>query len=120
MIKTKVISMIQLMEKGSVVYTVKIENLGSYEYIFDTRKQTTLYLNAPTLKMRDLNMLMAKPYEAYVLMGSKRVNIDGKEQIVDIPPRVFRHMKISENGSDVNIIFYEKGEIDGYESRRVV
>ena len=106
-IKSNVISIIKLIENGKAINTVKIQNVISYLFTFDSEKLCTLNVVTSNLNMDDLNMLLTKKYEAYVLMGVKRVVIDGKEKTFDIPPRVFKHAFIKEDGKTINMTFYE-------------
>lgn len=106
----RVIATIQLMENNKVVHSIKIDNLCNYEFTFDSEKLSTLRLKSPNLNMDDLNMLVTKPYEAYVLMGVKKVVINNKESLYEIPPRVFKHVFVKENGEEVEIFFREGGD----------
>lgn len=108
--ENKVVSVIQLMEDDKVFYTIEINNLTSYQFLFDTdaEKPTTLYLNIPNLNMSDLDVLVRKPYESYVLIGTKKILVDGKERKFAIPPRVYKRMCLRENGESVEITFYER------------
>ena len=108
--KSNVISIIKLIENGKAIHTVKIQNVISYLFTFDSEKFCTLNVVTSNLNMDDLNTLVTKKYEAYVLMGVKRIVVDGKEKTFDIPPRVFKHAFIKEDGKTVDMTFYETSE----------
>ena len=111
--KANVLSIMKLMDNGKVVHTIKIENVLNYNFIFDSKKLATLNVVTNNLSMDDLNKLFTKPYESYILLGVKRVKINGDEKTFDIPPRVFKHMVVKENGKTVDMTFYETwGESD--------
>ena len=77
--ESEVTSIIKLIENGKVVHTIKIENVQKYKFLFDSITLSTLRLIANTLNMHDLDILLNKPYEAYVVMGVKRTVQDGHE-----------------------------------------
>ena len=77
--ESEVTSIIKLIENGKVVHTIKIENVQKYKFLFDSITLSTLHLIANTLNMHDLDILLNKPYEAYVVMGVKRTVQDGHE-----------------------------------------
>lgn len=107
---SQVISTIQIMENDKVIHSIKIDNLSSYEFTFDSEKLSTLRLISPNLNMDDLNILVTRPYESYILMGVKKVIKDEKEQIYEIPPRVFKHVFVKEDGKNIEIFFREGGK----------
>ena len=103
--ETKIISTIQLMQNGEVAHTIKIENLHSYEFIFDSKTGPSLKLITTNLNMKDLNMLFSKIYSSYVLMGVKKVIQDDKTQTYEIPATVFKHIHVKENGKSIELLF---------------
>ena len=105
---SQVMSTIQLMDNGQVVHTIRTENVIEYDFIYDSKELSTLHLVISNLYMRDLNMLVIKPYDSYILMGVKRIIENGKEQTFEIPPRVFKRATIRENGNLIDIVFKEK------------
>lgn len=105
---SQVVSTIQLIDNGQVVYTIKTENVIKYDFIYDSKELSTLHLVISNLYMRDLNTLVMKPYDSYILMGIKRIIENGKEQTFEIPPRVFKRATIKENGNLIDIVFKEK------------
>jgi len=105
--KVNVLSIMKLMDNGKVAHTIKIENVLSYNFIFDSKKLATLNVVTNNLSMDDLNKLFTKPYESYVLLGVKRIKINGDEKTFDIPPRVFKHALIKEDGKTIDMTFYE-------------
>lgn len=105
--KANVLSIMKLMDNGKVIHTIKIENVLSYNFIFDSKKLATLNVVTNNLSMDDLNKLFTKPYESYILLGVKRIKINGNEKTFDIPPRVFKHALIKEDGKTVDMTFYE-------------
>lgn len=106
----QVIATIQLMLNNKVIHSIKIDNLQDYEFTFDSEKLSTLKLKSPNLDMDDLNMLVTKPYEAYILMGIKKTIKNNREASYPIPPRVFKNVFVKENGEEVIIIFREGGD----------
>ena len=105
---SQVVSTIQLIDNGQVVYTIRTENVIKYDFIYDSKELSTLHLVISNLYMRDLNTLVMKPYDSYILMGVKRIIENGKEQTFEIPPQVFKRATIKENGNLIDIVFKEK------------
>ena len=105
---SQVLSTIQLMDDGQVVHTIKTDDVIEYDFTYDSKELSTLHLVISNLYMRDLNTLVMKPYDSYVLMGVKRIIENGKQQTFEIPPRVFKHATIKENGNLIDIVFKEK------------
>ena len=103
----KTIATLKLMEKGKIIYTIKFENLLSYDFIWDSKDLCTLHLVTSSLNINDLNMLIAKPYESYVLIGFKKVFTENNEKIYDIPARVFKHVIIKGDYNKTDLTFYE-------------
>jgi len=103
----KTIATLKLMEKGKIIYTIKFENLLSYDFIWDSKDLCTLHLVTSSLNINDLNMLIAKPYESYVLIGVKKVFTENNEKIYDIPARVFKHVIIKGDYNKTDLTFYE-------------
>ena len=52
-------------------------------------------------------MLIAKPYESYVLIGVKKVFTGTDEKTYDIPARVFKHALIKGDYNKTDLTFYE-------------
>ena len=105
--ESKVLSIIQLMENDKVIHTIKIEDVQEYEFTFDSKKLSTLHITVKNLNMKDLNLLVSKPYEAYVLLGVKRIVINGQEKTFNIPAIVFKHLFIKDNSETIEIYFHE-------------
>ena len=105
------IATLKLMEKGKIIYTIKFENLISYDFIWDSKKLCILHLVTSSLNINDLNMLIAKPYESYVLIGVKKVFTEDDEKTYDIPARVFKHALIKGDYNKTDLTFYEKEPI---------
>ena len=105
---SQVISTIQLMDNGQVVHTIRTENVIEYDFTYDSKELSTLHLVISNLYMRDLNALVTKKYDSYILMGVKRIIENGKEQSFEIPPRIFKRIIIRENGDLIDIVFKEK------------
>jgi len=103
----KTIATLKLMENNKIIYTIKFENLRAYDFIWDSKDLCTLHLVTSSLNINDLNMLIAKPYSSYVLIGVKKVFQDGQEKIYDIPARVFKHVLIKGNYDITDLTFYE-------------
>lgn len=101
------IATLKLMEKGKIIYTINFENLLDYDFIWDSSKLTKLHLITSNLNINDLNMLIAKPYDSYVLIGVKKISENGQEKVFDIPPRVFKHLIIKGNYKNTDLTFYE-------------
>ena len=114
--KANVLSIIKLMDNGKVIHTIKIENVLSYKFIFDSKKLSTLNVVTNNLSMNDLNKLFTKPYESYILLGVKRAIVNGYEKTFDIPPRVFKHVLVKEDGKTVDMTFYETEENNNEEN----
>ena len=106
----KTIATLKLMENNKIVYTIKFENLRAYDFIWDSKDLCTLHLVTSSLNINDLNMLIAKPYESYVLIGVKKVFQDNQEKTYDIPARVFKHVLIKGNYDVTDLTFYETYE----------
>ena len=105
--ESQVFATIQLMENNKVIHTIQIEKVESYVFIFDSENSTTLNIITKNLNMDDLNMLVTKSYESYILTGVKHIVQKGYSKIFDIPPRVFKRVLIKEDGKSVDMIFYE-------------
>ena len=105
--ESQVLSTIQLMENNKVIHTIKIEKVESYVFIFDSENSTTLNIVSKNLNMDDLNVLVTKPYESYILTGVKRITQNGYSKTFDIPPRIFKRVLIKEDGKFVDMTFYE-------------
>lgn len=103
----KTIATLKLMENNKIIYTIKFENLRTYDFIWDSKDLCTLHLVTSSLNINDLNILIAKPYSSYVLIGVKKVFQDGQEKIYDIPARVFKHVLIKGNYNITDLTFYE-------------
>lgn len=103
----KTIATLKLMEKGKIIYTIKFENLLSYDFVWDSKELCILHLVTSSLNINDLNMLIAKPYESYVLIGVKKVFTENNEKIYDIPARVFKHVIIKGDYNKTDLTFYE-------------
>jgi len=101
------IATISCMEKGKSVYTIKLDNLLNYNFIWDSSKLCTLHLVTASLNINDLNMLIRKPYESYVLIGIKKIFEGNKEKVYDIPARVFKHPLIKGDYETTDLTFYE-------------
>lgn len=101
------IATINCMENGKSVYTIKLDNLINYDFVWDSSKLCTLHLVTSSLNINDLNMLITKPYEAYVLIGIKKVFEGTREKTYNIPARVFRHVLIKGDYKTTELIFYE-------------
>lgn len=95
------------MENGKTVYTIKLDNLLNYNFVWDSSKLCTLYLVTSSLNINDLNMLITKPYEAYVLIGLKKIFEGDKEKTYSIPARVFRHLIVKGDYKTTELTFYE-------------
>ena len=101
------IATINCMENGKSVYAIKLDNLITYDFIWDSSKLCTLHLVTSSLNINDLNMLITKPYEAYVLIGLKKVCEGNAEKTYSIPARVFRHLVIKGDYKTTELTFYE-------------
>ena len=101
------IATIKCMENGKTIYSIKFENLLDYDFKWDSSKLTILHLVTSNLNINDLNMLIAKPYDSYVLIGVKKISENEEEKIFDIPPRVFKHLIIKGNYKTTDLTFYE-------------
>ena len=101
------IATLDCMENGKSIYTIKLDNLLNYNFVWDSSKLCTLYLVTSSLNINDLNMLITKPYEAYVLIGLKKVFEENKEKTYSIPARVFRHLVIKGDYKTTELTFYE-------------
>lgn len=103
----QMIATLKLIEKGKIIHTIKFENLLSYNFIWDSKELCTLHLVTSNLNINDLNILIAKPYESYVLIGVKKVFTENNEKTYDIPARVFKHVLIRGNCNKTDLTFYE-------------
>ena len=101
------IATLKLMENGKVVYSIKLENLLNYDFIWDNKNLCTLHLVTSNLNIDDLNMLIAKPYESYILMGVKKIFKDGREKTFEIPARVFQFVQIKGDYQTTDLTFKE-------------
>ena len=101
------IATLKLMENGKVVYSIKLENLLTYDFVWDNKRLCTLHLVTSNLNIDDLNMLIAKPYDSYILIGVKKVFQDGREKIFGIPPRVFKFARIKGDYKTTDLTFKE-------------
>lgn len=106
----QMIATITCIENGKSVYTMKLENLLDYDFIWDSKKLTTLHLVTSNLDINDLNTIIAKPYDSYILIGVKKVFQDGQEKTYDIPARVFKHLVIKGDYNTTDLTFYETWE----------
>ena len=107
------IATIKLMDKDKVAYSLQLEDLYSYDFIWDSEKLCTLHLTTSNLSIHDLNMLIARPYDSYVLIGVKCVRKNEQEKTFDIPARVFKHAIFKGDNKTIEMTFYEtwdKGE----------
>ena len=103
----QMIATIKCMENGKPIFSIKLENLLDYNFIWDSSKLTTLHLITSNLNINDLNMLIARPYESYVLIGVKKIFQNGQEKTFDIPARVFKHVIIKGDYNTTDLTFYE-------------
>ena len=101
------IATIDCMENGKSVHTIKLDNLINYNFIWDSSKLCTLHLITSNLNINDLNKLITKPYNSYVLIGLKKIFTNGQEKTYDIPARVFRHLIIKGDYKTTDLTFYE-------------
>ena len=101
------IATIDCMENGKSVYSIKLDNLLNYDFIWDSTKLCILHLVTSNLNINDLNKLITKPYDTYVLIGLKKVFQDGKEKTYNIPARVFKHLIIKGDYKATDLTFYE-------------
>ena len=103
----QMIATINLMENDKVIHSLKLEDLHSYDFIWDNENLCTLHLVTSNLRIPDLNILIAKPYDSYVLIGVKRVLQGGQEKTFDIPARVFKHALLKGDNKTIEMTFYE-------------
>lgn len=103
----QMIATINCMENGKAVYTIKLDNLLNYDFIWDSTKLCTLHLVTSSLNINNLNMLITKPYESYILIGVKKIFHEGQEKTYDIPARVFKHLLIKGDYKITDLTFYE-------------
>ena len=103
----QMIATIKMIENGKVVYSIKLENLLNYDFIWDNKNLCTLHLVTSNLNIDDLNMLITKPYESYILMGVKKVFQDGREKTFEIPARVFQFVQIKGDYQTTDLTFKE-------------
>lgn len=103
----QMIATVSCIENDKTVYTIKLDNLLNYDFVWDSSKLCTLHLVTSSLNIDDLNMLITKPYEVYVLIGVKKVFQNGEEKIFNIPARVFRHLIIKGDYNTTDLTFYE-------------
>ena len=97
-------SVIHLMENGQVVHTIKIDDIEDYEFIVDTKDLSKMSITVPKIHMRDLDILVSKPYEHYVIMGTKIM----EDRSFAIPAKVYCHMNILSTKEKVVIYFSEE------------
>lgn len=107
-----VTSIMHLMEGENVARTITIKNIDGYYFVFDSKYLSKLCITVKNMNMDDLNALVTKPYDSYILIGAKTVLNNGKEQEYDIPPKIFKRVNIEDDGRKVDITFYEKVEND--------
>lgn len=107
---SQMIATIKLMEKGKVAYSLQLEDLYSYNFIWDSEKLCTLHLTTSNLSIHDLNALIAKPYDSYILIGLKKVRQNDTEKTFDIPARVFKHATFKGDNKIIEMTFYETWE----------
>ena len=103
----QMIATLKLIDNGKVVYTLQLEDLYGYDFFWDSKKLCTLHLITSNLNIHDLNVLIAKPYESYVLIGLKRVRQNDTEKTFDIPARVFKHAQFKGDNKSIDMTFYE-------------
>ena len=101
------IATIKLMDKDKVAYSLQLEDLHSYDFVWDSKKLCTLHLTTSNLSIHDLNALIARPYDSYILIGVKRVHQNDKEKTYDIPARVFKHAIFKGDNKSIEMTFYE-------------
>ena len=101
------IATLNLMENGKVVYSIKLENLITYDFVWDNKNLCTLHLVTSNLNIDDLNMLIAKPYDSYILIGVKKIFQGGREKVFEIPPRVFKYARIKGDYQTTELTFKE-------------
>ena len=103
----QMIATINCMENGESVFSIKLDNLLNYDFIWDSSNLCTLHLVTSSLNINDLNSLITKPYDSYVLIGLKKVFENNKEKIYSIPARVFKHILIKGDYKTTELTFYE-------------
>ena len=103
----QMIATISCIENEKPIHTIKLDNLLSYDFIWDNDNLCTLHLVTSNLNINDLNILITKPYESYVLIGVKKVFQDNQEKIYNIPARVFKHLCIKGDYKTTDLTFYE-------------
>lgn len=106
----QMIATIKLMDKNKVAYSLQLEDLYDYDFIWDSKNLCTLHLTTSNLSIPDLNMLISRPYESYILIGLKRVHQGETEKTYDIPARVFKHAVFKGNSKTTYMTFYETTE----------
>lgn len=106
----QMIATIKLMDKGKVAYSLQLEDLHSYDFVWDSEKLCTLHLVTSNLSIHDLNVLISKPYDSYILIGLKRVHQNEQEKTYDIPARVFKHAIFKGDNKTIDMTFYETWE----------
>ena len=100
-------SMIHLMKDNEVAHTITINNIDDYEFEFDSEELSKMSITTSSIRMRDLDILVNKPYEHYVVMGTKIVD----DKPFSIPSKVFCHIKIINTKGKTIICFSdEKGQ----------
>ena len=105
-------SVIQLMENNEVVHTIEIESIDDYEFYFDSEKLSSMCIVIPKLKMEDLGILVKKPYDHYVVFGTKTV-LDKTKRTFAIPAKVFDHMVLEDRGMEIKIHFNKETKDEG-------
>ena len=103
----QMIATIKLMDKGKVAYSLQLEDLYSYDFIWDSKKLCTLHLTTSNLSISDLNTIIARPYDSYVLIGIKKVRQNDQEKTYAIPARVFKHAVFKGDNKTIDMTFYE-------------
>ena len=106
----QMIATIKLMDKDKVAYSLQLEDLQSYDFVWDSEKLCTLHLTTSNLNIHDLNVLISRPYDSYILIGVKRVRQNDKEKTYDIPARVFKHAIFKGDNKTIDMTFYETWE----------
>ena len=101
------IATIDCMENGKSVYSIKLDNLLNYNFVWDSSKLCILHLVTSSLNINDLNKLITKPYDSYVLIGLKKVFEGNLEKTYNIPARVFKHALIKGDYKTTDLTFYE-------------
>ena len=103
----QMIATIKLMDNEKVAYSLQLEDLYSYDFIWDSQNLCTLRITTSNLSIPDLNRLIAKPYSSYILIGLKRIRQSDQEKTFDIPARVFKHARFKGDNKTIEMTFYE-------------